>query len=43
MVGVTTYAQPVIVGIVLLIAVAYDKLLATRQRQRQLERGAQHG
>ncbi len=41
--GVTTYAQPVIVGIVLLIAVAYDKLLATRQRKRQLARGAQHG
>jgi ribose/xylose/arabinose/galactoside ABC-type transport system permease subunit len=35
MVGVTTYAQPVVVGVVLMIAVAYDKILETRQRKRQ--------
>jgi ribose/xylose/arabinose/galactoside ABC-type transport system permease subunit len=38
--GVTTYAQPVVVGIVLMVAAAYDKFLATQQRKRQLHKGA---
>ncbi|MBX3062702.1 MAG: ABC transporter permease [Anaerolineae bacterium] len=53
MIGVTTYAQPVVVGVVLVVAVAYDKLLATRRsraRTRTVQRietdatkGLQHG
>jgi ribose/xylose/arabinose/galactoside ABC-type transport system permease subunit len=41
MVGVTTYAQPVVVGIVLVVAVAYDKLLAARRVNRRLQQGLQ--
>jgi ribose/xylose/arabinose/galactoside ABC-type transport system permease subunit len=43
MVGVTTYAQPVVVGIVLVVAVAYDKFLATRRVNRRLPKGLQYG
>lgn len=43
MTGVTTYAQPVVVGIVLILAVAYDKFLAAHFRNRQLLRGLRDG
>jgi ribose/xylose/arabinose/galactoside ABC-type transport system permease subunit len=36
--GVTTYAQPVIIGAVLLAAVGYDRILELRRARRWLER-----
>lgn len=43
MAGVTTYAQPVVVGVVLIGAVAYDKFLATRRTQRRSQKDIQYG
>jgi ribose/xylose/arabinose/galactoside ABC-type transport system permease subunit len=41
MVGVTTYAQPVVIGAVLVFAATYDRFLETR-RQKQVQGGAAH-
>jgi ribose/xylose/arabinose/galactoside ABC-type transport system permease subunit len=42
MVGVTTYAQPIVVGVVLIVAVAYDKFQALRREQRHLQVSQQY-
>ena len=41
LVGVTTYAQPVVVGVVLIGAVGYDRLMASRRARALLERRVQ--
>jgi ABC-type xylose transport system permease subunit len=38
LVGVTTYAQPVMVGVVLIGAVGYDRLMESRRARALLER-----
>lgn len=42
MIGVTTYAQPIVVGVVLITAVAYDKFRTARQREHRLKASLQH-
>lgn len=43
MIGVTTYAQPVVVGIVLILAVAYDHYLEMRRQYRLQAQEMRHG
>jgi ribose/xylose/arabinose/galactoside ABC-type transport system permease subunit len=43
MIGVTTYAQPVVIGVVLIVAVGYDRFLETRRQRQPEAKGVQHG